>query len=248
MAEISMYDPAMLVWVDETGCDERNCQRRHCYSVRGIPPQDHWILVRGVRYSGIPVMSLQGIHDVQIVEGSVNGLKFEEFIVYTLMPILNPFNGTNPLSVVIMDNCSIYHTSFIKHLIKNVAQAKLIFLPPYSPDLMPLEEVFSKVKYTIKESDRLFQTCTAPRPMLALAFTAWLHLKTVYNMCITVDTYYSHYITPYIQFCIATLYTITPIHLLPDFMFFKISMMAVFFSSLLIIPDTLRAFKSCSCL
>ena len=171
MAEISMYDPVMLVWVDETGCDKRNCRRRYGYSVRGIPPQDHRILVRGVRYSGIPVMSLQGIHDVQIVEGSVNGIKFEEFILQTLMPILNPFNGTNPLSVVIMDNCSIHHTSPVKHLIENVAHAKLLFLPPYSPDLMPLEEVFSKVKYTIKDNDRLFQTCTAPRPMLALAFS-----------------------------------------------------------------------------
>lgn len=67
------YDPAMFVWIDETGCDKRNNMRRSGYSVRGIPPCDHRLLVRGTRYSAIPVMSMQGIHDVQIVEGSVNG-------------------------------------------------------------------------------------------------------------------------------------------------------------------------------
>lgn len=85
-------------------------------------------LIRGVRYSGIAVMSLEGIHDVQIV-GSVNG---EEFVTETLMPILNPFDGTNTRSVVIMDNCSIHHVDPVVHLIETVAQAKLVFLPPYS--------------------------------------------------------------------------------------------------------------------
>jgi len=84
------------------------------------------------------VMSLEGIHDVQVVEGSVDGVKFEEFVTETLMPILNPFDGTNPLSVVIMDNCSIHHVAPVVHLIETVAQAKLVFLPPYSPDLMSL--------------------------------------------------------------------------------------------------------------
>ena len=115
-------------------------------------------------------MSLEGIHDVQVVEGSVDGVKFEEFVTETLMPILNPFDGTNPLSVVIMDNCSIHHVAPVVHLIETVAQAKLVFLPPYSPDLMPLEEVFSKVKGVMKANDKVFQVCTAPRAMLAMAF------------------------------------------------------------------------------
>ena len=96
MAEISMYDPTMFVWIDETGCDRRNSQRRYGYGVRGMPPRDHRLLIRGVRYSGIAVMSMEGVHDVQLVEGSVNGDKFEEFVSETLMPILNPFDGTNP--------------------------------------------------------------------------------------------------------------------------------------------------------
>ena len=130
MAEISIYDPAMFVWIDETGCDRQNSKRRYGYSVRGIPPRDHRLLVRGVRYSGITVMSLGGINDVQLVEGSVNGDKFEESVTETLLPILNPFDGTNTRSVVIMDNCSIHHVDPVKRLIETVAQAKLIFLPP----------------------------------------------------------------------------------------------------------------------
>ena len=94
MAEISVYDPAMFVWMDETGCDQRNSRRCGC-GVRGIPPRDHRLLIRGVRYSGITVMSMEGILDVQLVEGSVNGDKFEEFVTETLIPILNPFDGTN---------------------------------------------------------------------------------------------------------------------------------------------------------
>ena len=101
MAEISMYDPSMLVWIDETGCDRRNSLRRCGYSVRGMPPREHRLLVRGTRYSAIPVLSLQGIHDVQIFEGTVNGEKFVEFVEQSVVPLLQPFNGSNPLSVVI---------------------------------------------------------------------------------------------------------------------------------------------------
>lgn len=36
MAEVSVYNPAMLVWVDESGCDKRNCVRKQAYSIRGL--------------------------------------------------------------------------------------------------------------------------------------------------------------------------------------------------------------------
>lgn len=170
MAEISMYDPSMLVWVDETGCDRRNSMRKYGYSVRGLPPRQYQLLIRGVRYSGIAVMSQEGVQDVQFVEGSVNGDVFEGFLRTTLLPILNPFDGNNTSSVVIWDNAAIHHVERVTRLIETVAQAKVIFLPPYSPDLMPLEEVFSKVKGIMKANDEVFQACTAPRALLAMAF------------------------------------------------------------------------------
>ena len=78
-------------------------------------------------------------------------------LISTLIPVLNPFNGSNPLSVVIMDNASIHHVDEVTDLIEHTAQAKLIFLPPYSPDLMPLEEVFSKVKCVLKQTTKYFR-------------------------------------------------------------------------------------------
>ena len=79
MAEVSMYDPSMLIWLDETGCDGRNTICKYGYSLRGMPLSDHRLLVQGVRYSAIPIMSMEGIHDVYITEGTVDGEGFSEF-------------------------------------------------------------------------------------------------------------------------------------------------------------------------
>ena len=87
MAEVSVYDPSMLLWIDESGCDQ------HAYSIRGKPQRDHRLLSRRVRYSSIPIMSLDGVHDLCLVEGSVNGEKFDDFVRNCLIPILQPFNG-----------------------------------------------------------------------------------------------------------------------------------------------------------
>ena len=146
IAEVSAYNPSMLVWIDESGCDRRNCIRRRGYGIRGVTPQDHRLLIRGRRYSAIPIISLQGIHDVGLLEGSVNGEQLEVFVQNCLLPVLKPFNWVNECSVVIMDNASIHHVQSIVDLIENQAGARLLFLPPYSPDLNPTEEVFSKIK------------------------------------------------------------------------------------------------------
>ena len=58
MAEVSCYDPSMLVCLDETGCDNRNALRQKAYSIRGMPLNNHQLLIRGVRYSAIPIVSL----------------------------------------------------------------------------------------------------------------------------------------------------------------------------------------------
>ena len=108
MANVSLYDVSMLVWLDESGCDDRNYRRKYGYSMRGIPPCDHRLLVRGTRYSAIPVVSAEGVHDVYITQGNMNGERFAKFVQECVLPILMPFNGSNPRSVVIMDNASIH--------------------------------------------------------------------------------------------------------------------------------------------
>lgn len=61
-----------------------------------------------------------------------------------------PFNGINPNSVVVLDNCAIHHVPELPELIKSVG-ALVKFLPPYSPDLMPIELAFGNIKGYIRE-------------------------------------------------------------------------------------------------
>ena len=68
-----------------------------------------------------------------------------------MLPILLPFDGNNPRSVVVMDNASIHHLPRVQEIITGVG-ARLAFLSPYSPDLMPLEEVFAQVKQLLRAS------------------------------------------------------------------------------------------------
>ena len=140
----------MLLWFDESGFDNCNSVRKFGYSLWGMHPVDHRLLVRGIRYSVIPVMSATEIHDLYLAEDSVNGERFEYFVRTCLLPILLPYNGINPCSIVIMDNAAIHHVCPVVHLIQSTG-AKLVFLPLYSPDLNPLEPVFVKVKPLLKK-------------------------------------------------------------------------------------------------
>ena len=90
-------------------------------------------------------MSTTTFLDCYTTEGTVDGDVFYRFVQSSLLPHLMPFNGTNPNSVVILDNCSIHHLDDVVDLIHSVG-AHVIFLPPYSPDLMPIEQCFNKVK------------------------------------------------------------------------------------------------------
>ena len=170
MAHVSIYDPSMLVWLDESGCDKRNTVRKYGYSIRGIPLYDQRLFVRGTRYSAIPIVSTAGIHDVYLAKGNVNGDKFIKFVKESLLPVLQSFNGVNSHSIVIMDNASIHHVEEVSNLIEGQAGTKLCYLPPYSPDLNPVEGVFSQVKSMMKENRELFEITSSPRAFLAMLF------------------------------------------------------------------------------
>lgn len=142
----------MLVFVDETGTDRRDCMRLSGYSLRGRRAISRKLLVRGQRVSAIAAMSCDGVLDLCTATGSVDAVKFEEFIENCLLPQLQPFNGTNARSVVVVDNASIHHAEGIVELIQSTG-ALVHFLPPYSPDLMPIEELFSKIKAVLKANE-----------------------------------------------------------------------------------------------
>ncbi len=153
IVDVSEYATEMLIFLDETGADRRNCIRQRGYSMRGIQLRKHSLLVRGERVSGIAIMSLNGILDVSVSKGTTDGDVFHDFVQKFLLPQLKPFDGVNPHSVVIMDNCSIHHVHEVVKMIEEVG-AIVQFLPPYSPDLNPIEEAFSKVKSEIKSFER----------------------------------------------------------------------------------------------
>ena len=74
--------------------------------------------------------------------GTSDGNTFYNFVQTNLLPHLMPYNGINPHSVVIMDNCSIHHIPEVVKSIQDVG-ALAHFLPPYSLDFNPFEETFS---------------------------------------------------------------------------------------------------------
>lgn len=152
IVDMSVYSPEMLVFLDESGADRRNTLRKYGYSIRGKPAQKHALLVRGEHVSAIANISMNGLLDIDVVKGAVDGDRFYDYVQKHLLPHLMPFNGVNPHSVVVLDNCSIHHVHGIASMIEQVG-ALVHFLPPYSPDFNPIEETFSKVKAEMKNME-----------------------------------------------------------------------------------------------
>jgi transposase len=75
---------------------------------------------------------------------------------------MTPFDGSSKKSVLVMDNCAIHHVS---PALKMLSDAGII-VPPYSPDLNPAEELFSYVKYYLKQHDKVLKTVCDPKPII----------------------------------------------------------------------------------
>ena len=88
-----------------------------------------------------------GLVTVQCSTANMNEDVFCDFVERDLLPHLLPFNfnGVNVRSVVLLDNATIHHTRRPIELIQSVG-AIVHFLPPYSPDLNPIEEMFAKAR------------------------------------------------------------------------------------------------------
>lgn len=143
MHTIAGLDPdADLVFVDETGCDPRHGFRRRGWSPLGVTPVQIARFQRSQRYHILPAYRTDGIVYAKVYKGSTDAAVFEKFIE-ELLPRLGPH------SVLIMDNASFHHSENVRWMCE-AAGIKLIFLPPYSPDLNPIEEFFADLKARIK--------------------------------------------------------------------------------------------------
>ena len=130
---------------------------------------------------------MAGVLNVKTVHGTTNGDNFYQFVQTRLLPHLMPFNGTNPHSVVVMDNCAIHHVDGIAKSMQDVG-ALVHFLLPYSPDYQPTEETFSKVKYNLWHVEETYTTTDIETLMLASFTTVtpedcqgWISHSGIYN-------------------------------------------------------------------
>lgn len=91
----------------------------------------------------IAALGITGMRCSTVVDGAVNGDVFEAFVEQVLAPELRVGD------VVILDNLSSHKRQRVRELIE-AAGASLVFLPPYSPDLNPIELIFAKVKQSLR--------------------------------------------------------------------------------------------------
>lgn len=167
MGRYNALSPKFFVFLDETGCDHRDHTRNFGYSLKGEPPIYHRFLARGRRISVIAALSSEGILDYEFTTGTVDGETFFDFVRGNLIPNVKAY--PSPKSILIMDNCTIHHTMEVKHFLES-AGILVIFLPPYSPDYNPAEELFSYVKYYLKGHDEILQCINTPIDVLKSAF------------------------------------------------------------------------------
>jgi transposase len=137
-------DPSRLVFIDETGASTKMA-RRYGRSPRGercvaAVPHGHWkttTFVGGLRLSGMTAP--------MVLDGAMNGPAFLAWVEQVLAPTLSPGD------VVVMDNLPAHKPAAVRVAIESRG-AELRYLPPYSPDLNPIEMAYSKLKALLKKA------------------------------------------------------------------------------------------------
>ena len=137
-ADVSQLDARQLVFVDECGSNialtpiySRAPKGQRAY---GRTPRN-----RGKNTTLIASLSLEGVGEAMILEGSATGAAFETYFEQLLAPSLRAGQ------IVVMDNLQAHKRERVRHHIEDKG-CQLLFLPGYSPDFSPIEETFSKLK------------------------------------------------------------------------------------------------------
>jgi transposase len=135
-------DPASLVFLDETWA-ATNMARRYGRAPRGqraldAVPHGHWKTT-----TVVAALRADGITAPLVLDGAINGESFLAYVRQFLAPALRPGD------VLVMDNLPSHKVAGVREAIE-AAGATLRYLPPYSPDLNPIEQVFAKLKALLR--------------------------------------------------------------------------------------------------
>jgi transposase len=135
-------DPGKLIFIDETGANTKMVRTRgrapKGQRLIGREPWGHWkttTFTVGLRCDGLVAPF--------VLDGPMNGEAFLVYVGKILVPALSPGD------IVVMDNLAAHKVQGVRSLIED-AGAKLLYLPPYSPDLNPIEMAFAKLKTLLR--------------------------------------------------------------------------------------------------
>jgi len=151
ISKVKIFLPNQFVFLDEVHTDSRNYNRRYGRGVGKV--RIRGVFLRGIRYTSIGAMSIKGVvgHLTFPGSGSGSGQDFYNFALRSLVPRMNPFPGDR--SILVLDNSSQHSNNECLALFR-VAGIRVVFLPPYSPELNPIEKLWSKLKaFLAREGD-----------------------------------------------------------------------------------------------
>jgi transposase len=143
IAYAKTLDPRRLVFLDEAG-SHIAMTRDYGRAPRGERVQGSVPRNRGEVTTMIGALDVRGMRAMMTVDGGTDADVFEVFIEQVLARKLRPDD------IVVLDNVGAHKPERIKQLIE-AAGARLLFLPPYSPDLNPIELGWSKLKAALKD-------------------------------------------------------------------------------------------------
>jgi transposase len=155
-ASQELIDPGKVVFIDETWA-KTNMTRRYGRSALGTRVIEKTPCGRWQTTTFLGALRAEGFIAPLTVDGAINGPLFRAWVEQHLAPVLKPGD------IVVMDNLSSHRVAGIREAIE-AAGAELRYLPPYSPDLNPIELAFSKLKKLLRDGaartvDKLWELC-----------------------------------------------------------------------------------------
>jgi transposase len=153
--------------------------RARCIGGRRIheaTPGSHWKIM-----TILGAMSMEGIIAAMTIEEATDADIFLAFIQQVLCPVLNPGD------LVVMDNLSSHKVPDVRQSIENMG-AQLLYLPPYSPDLNPIEKAWAKLKQLLRTAQARSKEALELAVADALKLITAENAKAWFRLCPSVYT------------------------------------------------------------